>query len=211
MPWRLRRSCHLAQLASRFVSRLASQQCTQMPRNGSEGPFWPICVHYCVPTVARTILAKPNSVHKCPNPAPRGPILPFVYTIVIPRPPTTQAHGATVYTNALKRRRETILANLCTLLRPHGCLQQCNSVHKCPKTARRGPILPFVYTIVIPRPLTTQAHGATVYTNAPKRRREAIFAHLCTLLRRRLGGEIRPTGAMTQPPTHTNSRSLSLS
>ena len=27
------------------------------------------------------------------------------------------------------------------------------------------------------------AHGATVYTNAPKRRREAIFANLCTLLR----------------------------
>ena len=48
-PWRLRRSRHLTQLASRFVSRLASQQCTQMPQNGSEGPFWPICVHYCVP------------------------------------------------------------------------------------------------------------------------------------------------------------------
>ena len=58
-----------------------------------------------------------------------------------------------------------------------------NSVHKCPKTAPRGPILPFVYTIAIPRPPTTQARVATVYTNAPKRRREAIFADLCTLLR----------------------------
>ena len=47
-PWRLRRSCHLAQLASRFVSRLASQQCTQMPQNGPERPFSAICVHYCV-------------------------------------------------------------------------------------------------------------------------------------------------------------------
>ena len=47
-PWRLRRSCHLAQLKSRFVSRLASQQCTQMPQNGAERPFPPICVHYCV-------------------------------------------------------------------------------------------------------------------------------------------------------------------
>ena len=28
----------------------ASQQCTQMPRNGSEGPFSAICVHYCIPT-----------------------------------------------------------------------------------------------------------------------------------------------------------------
>ena len=60
---------------------------------------------------------QPNSVHKRPNPAWRGPILPFVYTIAIPRPPTTQAHGATVYTSAPKRRREAVLANLCTLLR----------------------------------------------------------------------------------------------
>ena len=61
--------------------------------------------------------------------------------------------------------------------------QQPNSVHKRPKTARRGPILPFVYTIAIPRLPTTQAHGATVYTNAPKRPREAISTDLCTLLR----------------------------
>ena len=27
--------------------------------------------------------------------------------------------------------------------------------------------------------------GATVYTNAPKRRRESVFANLCTLLRHR--------------------------
>ena len=32
---------------------LAAQQCTQMPRNGTEGPFPPICVHSCVPTAAR--------------------------------------------------------------------------------------------------------------------------------------------------------------
>ena len=112
-----------------------------MPRNGAEGPFPPICVHSCVPTVARTILARPNSVHKCPNPA------------------------------------------------------------------RRGPILPFVYTIAIPRSLTTQAHGPTVYTNAPKRHREAISTDLCTLLRRRPGGEAHVAGVVTQPPTHTSSRS----
>ena len=34
---------------------------------------------------------------------------------------------ATVYTNAPKRHRETILADLCTLLRPHVCPQQRNS------------------------------------------------------------------------------------
>ena len=53
--------------------------------------------------------------------------------------------------------------------------QQSNSVHKRPNPVRRGPILPFVYTIAIPRPPTTQAHDPTVYTNAPKRHREAIF------------------------------------
>ena len=41
---------------------------------------------------------------------------------------------ATVYTNAPKRRREPIFADLCTLLHPHGCPQQRNSVHKCPTT-----------------------------------------------------------------------------
>ena len=34
-PWRLGRSCHLTRLAS----QLASQQCTQMPQNGTERPF----------------------------------------------------------------------------------------------------------------------------------------------------------------------------
>ena len=49
---------------------------------------------------------------------------------------------------------------------------------------------------------------ATVYTNAPKWRREAILGHLCTLLRHRQGGDAHVAGAMTQPPTHTSSRSL---
>ena len=115
---------------------------------------------------------------------------------------------ATVYTNAPKRRGEAILTDLCTLLRPHVCPQQPNSVHKRPNPVRRDPILPFVYTIAIPRPPTTQAHVATVYTNVPKRRGEVISTNLCTLLRRRLGGEAHVARAVTQPPTHTNSRSL---
>ena len=86
--------------------QIASQQCTQMPQNGAERPFPPICVHSCMPTVVRNV--------------------------------------------------------------------------------------------------------ATVYTSAPKRPREAIFTDLCTLLHHRPGGEARPTGAVRQPPTHTNSRSLQL-
>ena len=49
---------------------------------------------------------------------------------------------------------------------------------------------------------------ATMYTNAPKRLREAILTNLCTLLRRHPGGEAHIAGVVTQPPTHTNSRSL---
>ena len=112
---------------------------------------------------------------------------------------------ATVYTNAPKRLREAILADLCTLLRvptvARTILASRNSVHKCPNPARRGPILPFVYTIAIPRPPTAQAHGATVYTNAPKRRRGAILADLCTLLRRRTGGEAHVASAVTPTPS----------
>ena len=119
---------------------------------------------------------------------------------------------ATVYTNAPKRPRGAISTDLCTLLRPHGrsqLAQQPNSVHKRPNPARKGPILPFVYTVAIPRLPTTQAHGPIVYTNAPKRRRGAISTNLCTLLRHHPGGEAHAVGAVTQPPTHTNSRSLS--
>ena len=47
-----------------------------------------------------------------------------------------------------------------------------------------------------------------MYTNAPKRRREAILANLCTLLRRRPGGDAHAALAVTQLLTHTNSRSL---
>ena len=47
---------------------------------------------------------------------------------------------------------------------------------------------------------------ATVYTNAPKRRREAISTYLCTLLRCRPGGDAHVAGAVTQPPTHASSR-----
>ena len=182
------------------VVKLASQQCTQTPQNGAERPDPPICVHYCDPEAPHNPSPRHNSVHKRPNPAPRGHFRRSVYTPASPRLSATAP-------------------------RP-------NSVHKRPNPAPRGPILPFVYTVAIPRPLTTQAHGPTVYTNAPKRPREAVLADLCTLLRphnrtrdragppvprrrrphgprdaRALGPEAHAARAVTQPPTHTNSRS----
>ena len=80
---------------------------------------------------------------------------------------------------------------------------------------------------------TRATRAATVYTNAPKWRREAIFVDLCTLLRphgrpcdragprvpryrrphgprdaRALGPEAHAAGTVTQLPIHTSSRSL---
>ncbi len=57
-----------ARVTTRIATRatLAAQQCTQMPQNGSERPFPPICVHSFVPTVACATGApgdSRNSVH----------------------------------------------------------------------------------------------------------------------------------------------------
>ena len=57
-----------------------SQQCTQMPRNGAERPDPPICVHYCDPKATHNPSPRRNSVHKCPETAPRGHFRRFVYT-----------------------------------------------------------------------------------------------------------------------------------
>ena len=55
-PRREARSSHLCTLLrsqGHPQPKLASQQCTQMPQNGAESPFSPICVHSCVTTAAR--------------------------------------------------------------------------------------------------------------------------------------------------------------
>ena len=93
-----------------------------MPQFGVPRLLSPICVHYCGPTVA----GRRNSVHTCPNSAPRGPRDQSVYTIA-----SCGHHGsAIVYTNAPIRLRDALATNLCTLLRPHGCWppQQCTQM-----------------------------------------------------------------------------------
>ena len=49
------RSSHLCTLL-RFQGhpqpKPTAQQCTRMPQNGAERPFWPICVHSCVVALA---------------------------------------------------------------------------------------------------------------------------------------------------------------
>ena len=51
----------------------ASQQCTQMPQNGSERPFSPICVHSCVTTAARAT-GRGHGSHDIDG--PMAPVMP---------------------------------------------------------------------------------------------------------------------------------------
>ena len=148
-----------------------------MAQTGAPRLLSPICVHYCVPTVA----GRRNSVHKCPKMTPRGPRDQSVYTPAAPR----LLAVATVYTNGPKRCPMALITNLCTLLRPEAAHHPCattvytngpkrcqevlttgfvytiaargcppplrhDSVHKWPKTMPRGPRDQSVYTPAAP-------------------------------------------------------------
>ena len=127
-----------------------------------------------------------------------------------------------------KASQNGLFGGLCKSLPWRIASQQCT---RTPQTSVERPFLPICVHSCIP---TVVRNGATVYTSAPKRRREAVFANLCTLLRphgrsrdragprvprhRRLHGpratqvfgpEARPTGAVNATTsTHTNSRSI---
>ncbi len=73
---------------------------------------------------------------------------------------------AIVYTNAPNLRREAVLADLCTLLRTHGCPQRRNSVHKCPETAPRGHFCRSVYTPALPPMRRPAGEGSTACSRA---------------------------------------------
>ena len=76
---------------------------------------------------------------------------------------------ATVYTNAPIRRGEARSSHLYTLLRPHVCPQQPNSVHKRSNPVRRGRFRRFVYTIVSSRlPTTAQQCTQTPQSGAER-------------------------------------------
>ena len=164
MPWRLRRSRHLTQLASRFVSRLASQQCTQTPQSGAERPDPPICVHSCVPTsVHNSATVYTNAPKRCGE-----AVFGDLCTLLRPRVCPQQRNSATVYTNAPKRRREAIFGDLCTLLRPRVCPQQRSSatVYTNAPKRRRETILANLCTLLRHRP-GGDAHVALVVTQLP--------------------------------------------
>ena len=87
---------------------------------------------------------------------------------------------ATVYTNAPKRHRKAIFGDLCTLLCPHVCPQQRNSVHKCPKTAPIGHFRRFVYTIALSPACATRCHRVAGRSCTRRYRvaRKSVYAQL---------------------------------
>ena len=93
--------------------------------------------------------------------------------------PSGAARVATVYTNAPKRRREAISTDLCTLLRPHVCPQQPNSVHKRPNPVRRGRFRRFVYTPASPRLLATAQQCTQTPQSGAERPDPPICVHYC--------------------------------
>ena len=103
------------------------------------------------------------------------------------------------------RRRHAVAAEA---LAPPGTARVATVYTNAPKWHREA-ILGDLCTLLRPHVCSHDPRIATVYTNAPKRIREAISTDLCALLRRRRGGEAHVAGAMSQPPTHTNSRILS--
>ena len=105
----------------------AAQQCTQTPQFGAERPSSSICVHYCDPKATHNPSPQPNSVHKRPNPARRGPILPSVYTIAAPR--GYPRHNS-VHKRPKPARRAPILSSVYTIWPPgaaHGSIVYTNA------------------------------------------------------------------------------------
>ena len=69
--------------------------------------------------------------------------------------------------------------------------QQCTQV---PQNGSERPVSPIcVHSCESPRSLARSSRVATVYTNAPKRHREARSSHLCTLLRSQGHPQPKPT------------------
>ena len=112
-----------------------AQQCTQMPQNGAERPFPPICVHSCVPAPVRNGATAQQCTQTPQNGAER------------PDPP--------------------ICVHYCDPKATHNPSPQHNSVHKRPKTARRGRFSQSVYTPAFPQGRSRDRAGPRV----PRRRR----------------------------------------
>ena len=87
-----------------------------------------------------------NSVHKRPNSARRGPILPSVYTIAATR---GRPRHDSVHKRPKLAQRAPILPFVYTITVTRGYPRR-NSVHKRSKSVPGGSYRPFVYTVAVP-------------------------------------------------------------
>ena len=130
--------------------------------NGSSGVCMGCCLgedaNLAAAPLAQSLFFRPRVFRPRERRPPRGRRRHTMAVEALVPPDATRvatrgtAHSATVYTNGQKRRREAVFADLCTLLRPHGCPQRRNSVHKWQKTVSRGHSRRLVYTLASPRP-----------------------------------------------------------
>ena len=128
--------------------------------NGSSGVCMGCCLgedaNLAAAPLAQSLFFRPRVFRPRERRPPRGRRRHAMAVEALVPPDATRiatrgtAHSATVYTNGKKRCREAILADLCTLLRPHVCPQRCNSVHKWSETAPRGYFSQSVYTPLPP-------------------------------------------------------------
>ena len=143
--------------------------------------------------------ARRNSVHKWPKTAPRGHFCQSVYTPASPRLSATAQQCTQMAQSGAERPDPPICVHYCDPKATHNPSPRRNSVHKWPKTAPRGHFCQSVYTPASPRPPARPGGATGPTTSRAPWPRDA----------RALGPETHPTGAVTQPPTHTSSRSLS--
>ena len=157
--------CTLLRSQGHSQPKPTAQQCTQMPQNGSKRPDPPICVHYCDPKATHNPRPRPNSVHKCPETAPRGHFHRFVYTIVFSRLSATAQQCTQMPQNGTDRPFSAICVHYCVLasVRNSATAQQCTQM---PQNGSERPFPPICVHYCV---LASVRNSPTVYTNASKR------------------------------------------
>ena len=172
--------------AAALAQSLFSRPRERWSPGGAAGIPWRLS-HSCHPTQCASQLAsqlarssRRNSVHECPKMAPRGRFRRSVYTPASPRLSTTAQQCTQMVQNSSKRPFSPICVHS---LAPGG-----KPTPQVPAPGRRA-IRPDSRDRAVSRvPRHRRPHGP----------RDA----------KALGPEAHATGTVTQPPTHTNSRSL---
>ena len=94
---------------------------------------------------------------------------------------------ATVYTNAPKRRRGAILANLCTLLRPHTAVRNGAAAQQCTQTPQSGaersepPICVHCCVPTVAHTILASQQCTQMPQNGADRPFSAICVHSCVI------------------------------